>query len=77
MKQDTLGWCHMVKNIITFKVAVGRTSADRENMRKLFTESQQRECGHSVFLGYTDLAKEDHWVDWETGEEMSQNMSQK
>ena len=29
------------------------------------------------FLGFTDLEKEGHWMDWQTREEMSGNMTQK
>ena len=60
-----------------FEVVVGRTSEEREKMKKLFTESERKNCGHSVYLGYTDLAKEGAWVDWQTGEEMSRNMTLK
>ena len=57
---------------------MGRTAEDRENMKKLFkTESERKECGHSVYLGYTDLAKEGDWVDSQTGEELPQNMTHK
>ena len=68
-------WCKMIT--CTFEVVVGRTREDRENMKKLFTEVERRECGHSVYLGYTDLATEGHWVDWQTGHQLPGNMTQK
>ena len=61
----------------TFEVVVGRSPEERVNMKKLFTEPERSECGNSVYLGYTDLAQEGHWVDWQTGDELPRNMIQK
>ena len=56
---------------------MGRTAEDRDRIKKLFLEVDAKTCPKNVFLGFTDLAKEGHWVDWQTGEELSRNMTQK
>ena len=60
-----------------FKVVVGRTAEERDRIKKLFLEVDAKTCPKDVFLGFTDLDKEGHWVDWQTGEELSRNMTQK
>ena len=54
---------------------MGRTSEERDKMKKLILEAKT--CSAWFFLGFTDLEKEGHWMDWQTKEEMSGNMTQK
>ena len=49
------------------KVAIGRTENSRNEMKELVREHPDS-CGGGLFLGYTDLATEGEWKDWETGE---------
>ena len=59
-----------------FKVVVGRTSEVRDRMKMLVLETDPKTCWE-ILLGFTDLEKEGHWVDWQTGEEISKNMTKK
>ena len=56
---------------------VGRTPEVRERMKRLILEADGNTCSRRVFLGFTDSVKEGHWVDSQTGEEISKNMAQK
>ena len=64
------------KRSFNFKVVVGRTSEIRDRMKKLVMETDAKTCWE-ILLGFTDLEKEGHWVDWQTGEEISKNMTKK
>ena len=55
---------------------MGRTSEIRDRMKKLVMETDAKTCWE-ILLGFTDLEMEGHWVDWQTGEEISKNMTKK
>ena len=56
------------------KVTIGRSENSRNAMKELLKEHTES-CGGRLFLGYTDLAREGEWKDWDTGDPLPADLT--